>query len=366
MGAHPLGRVAFDSSLAGEKTTGIGLYTVELARALASGPARDALWFLGGRASALPRAVPHTPASVGSRSLWVIGEVPGLLETLGATVFHGVCNFVLPLVRPRKARLVLTVHDVIPLTHPETVSRPYRLQFAAWLGRSVGLADGILCPSEATRAELTRRFPAARVIGVSPLGVDHVPDRATVASRGESSGRPTVVHVGALDPRKNVGVLLAAFERLPRARELCLALVGQRVFGSAPLVAEAERLRRRGLDVRLCGHLPARELQALVARAAMLVCPSGAEGFGLPPLEGLRLGAPVVASRIPAHLEVLADAALFAAAGDPDSLAEQMTRVLEDAPLARSLRERGPARAAEFSWRRCADLTLAAYRSVVG
>ncbi len=364
--AVPDGPLALDCSLAGGAPTGIGRYTVRLAAALAAGPLRDRLWLLGGRAAVLPRRVAHAPARVASRTLWMLGEVPPLLVSRRARLFHGLANFTLPLTRPPRTRFVLTVHDLIPLTHPATVSRPFRMQFSAWLARSLGLCDAVVCDSEATRRELLARFPGAPAT-VVPLGADHVPGRAAaLAAEPLAPDRRHVLYVGALDARKQVDVLLAAFERLPRARELALVLAGAPAFGAAALLARVEALRAAGLDVRLPGPLPAGRLWGAMARADVLCCPSGAEGFGLPPLEGLALGAPVVASRIAAHEEVLGDAARYVNPGDPDDLGEALSRVLEDETCAEELRRRGPPRAARFTWRRCAEETAAVWERVLG
>ena len=359
--------LAIDTSLAGERTTGIGLYTLRLAAEFARGPLAQRLWFLGGRDEALPAGIAHSPARLRSRSLWMLSEAPRLLASHGAQLFHGLSNFPLPLQRPGGTRLLLTVHDVIPLTHPESVSRAFRLQFKAWLARSLQLCDAVLCDSEATRGELVARFPDVRATVVH-LGADHVPSREQALSSAAAIAgpRPYVLYLGALDARKNVGVLLRAFEALPGARALTLVIIGQTAFGSGPVREEIERLRHAGLDIRTPGHLPAEEVWAALARAAVLCCPSSAEGFGLPPLEGLALGVPVVASGIPAHREILGDAALFAAPGEVDELSEALRRALEDTELARSLRARGPIRAAKFTWRRCADETSSVYRMVLG
>jgi glycosyltransferase involved in cell wall biosynthesis len=296
----------------------------------------------------------------------MLGEVPKLLLRHEARLFHGLSNFPLPLQRPGRTRFLLTVHDVIPLTHPESVSRSFRLQFAAWIARSLQLCDAVLCDSEATRTELTARFPEVPS-SVVHLGADHVPTRErALRAAAVVSDRPYVLYLGALDARKNVGVLLKAFEALPRARELALVVVGQAAFGSGELLREVERLRRAGLDIRTPGHLPADQVWGALARAAVLCCPSGAEGFGLPPLEGLALGVPVVASGIAAHREILGEAALFADGGDADDLSSALQRALEDTELARMLRARGPGRAATFTWRRCADETSSVYRAVIG
>ncbi len=360
----PPAAVALDTSLAGARTTGIGLYTVRLAAGLAETDLRGRLWFLGGDGAALPPGMPHAPARTRSRTLWMAGEVPGLLEARGARLFHGLCNFALPLRKPRGTRFALTVHDVIPLTHPDTVSRPYRIQFAAWIRRSLDLCDAVLCDSEATRRELCARFPGAPATVVH-LGADHAPAPEAARACPPLSPKPHVLYVGALDARKQVGTLLDAFARLPRSRDCALLLVGQPAFGAEALLAQVERLRADGLDVRPVGHLPVAELWGAVAGASVLCCPSGAEGFGLPPLEGLALGVPVVASRIPAHEEVLGDAARFFAPGDPDDLAAALAAVLDGAPAAAELRRRGPPRAARFTWRACAGATAAVYRRLI-
>ncbi|MHB8420495.1 MAG: glycosyltransferase family 4 protein [Myxococcales bacterium] len=359
----PPSALALDASLAGGRTTGIGLYSVRLVRELAAGPCRDRLWLLGGSLSALPTGIPHSPARLRSRTPWMLAEVPALLGRHRARLFHGLCNFALPLFRPGRTRFVLTVHDLIPLSQPASVSRAYRLQFELWLRRSLRLCDAVICNSEATRQELLARFPSAPATVVH-LGADHVPGRGELPPGQAPSERPYILYLGTLEARKNVLALLRAFEALPRAREVSLAIVGQRAFGARAVLAEAARLRQAGLDVRLLGHLGEPELWRTLAGAAVLCCPSGAEGFGLPPLEGLALGVPVVASDIAAHREVLGDAALFTPPGDADALAQALSRALEDSSLARDLRRRGPERAARFTWRRCAEETAAVYARI--
>ncbi|HUB09913.1 MAG TPA: glycosyltransferase family 1 protein [Myxococcales bacterium] len=358
----PAAAFALDTSLAGGRTTGIALYATRLARELASGPCQGRLWMLGGAAEALP-AAPHSASRLRSKTAWMLAEVPALLRRHRPRLFHGVCNFALPLWRPARTRFVLTVHDVIPLENPGSVSRPYRAQFELWLRHSLRLCDAVICDSEATRRSLLARFPGAPAVVVH-LGADHVPPREALPPAPSLARRAYVLYVGALEARKNVTALLSAFEQLPQSRDVALVLAGQHAFGADAVTRGVERLVRAGLEVRLVGHLPEGELWSAIAGAAVLCCPSGAEGFGLPPLEGLALGVPVVASDIAVHREVLGDAALFAAAGDAGALSQALNRALEDEGLSRDLRRRGPARAAGFTWRRCAEATAAVYARV--
>jgi glycosyltransferase involved in cell wall biosynthesis len=358
--------IALDASLLGGRTTGIGLYTEKLIAALARGGLRDRLLALGGRSSRLPRGLHHVPARSGSRSAWMIGEVPQLLSSQGVAVFHGMANFLMPLRRPGRTRLVLTVHDLIPLTHPETVSRPFRLQFGAWLSRSLSVTDRVICNSETTRRALLDRYPqvSAEVIH---HGVDHVPSRDRLAPPGPTD-KPYFLYVGALDARKNLPALMDAFDlwcdRNP-GEGTALALAGSATFGSGPVLEAVERLRRRGRDVRLLGHLPSARLWSLMAGARLLSCPSSYEGFSLPPLEALALGVPVVASDIEAHREVLGDAALLISPDSVEALADAFTRIVSDRLGTESLRKRGLERAAGFTWQQSAEKTEKIYLSLI-
>jgi len=362
------GPIALDTSLVGGRTTGIGLYTENLVTALARRSLADRLIAMGGRVSRLPSGILHLPATSNSRSAWMIGEVPEILINRRVAIFHGMANFLLPLRRPGRTRMVLTVHDLIPLNHPETASRAFRLQFGAWMTHSLSLVDRVICNSEATRATLRDRFPgtAAEVIH---LGVDHVPPRDELPppDAPDALVKPYFLYVGALDARKNLPTLLAAYELWCTQNgrgQAALVLAGAATFGAAPVLALVARLRERGHDIRVLGHLSSTRLWSILGGAALLCCPSHYEGFSLPPLEALALGVPVVASDIDVHREVLGDAATLVPPDGAAAFAEAFTRVLSDAGCTERLRKRGLARAAGFTWERCAEQTEAVYRSL--
>jgi glycosyltransferase involved in cell wall biosynthesis len=360
------GAIALDTSLLGGKTTGIGLYTENLVAELARGDLRERLIALGGRASRLPAGLVHLPARSASRSAWMVGEVPEILASRRAALFHGMANFLLPLRRPGPTRLVLTVHDLIPLNHPETASRGFRLQFGAWLDHSMTLVDRVICNSETTRGALADRFPRIEA-EVIHLGADHVPPRERLAG-SDPIGKPYFLYVGALDARKNLPALLAAFE-LWRARngrdQTALVLAGPATFGARPVLAQIEGVRTQGVDVRVLGHLSVPRLWSVLAGAELLCCPSRYEGFSLPPLEALALGVPVVASDIEVHREVLGDAARLVPPDSIEGFAEAFTQVLTDREATAELKHAGLARAATFTWWRCAQQTEAVYRSIL-
>jgi glycosyltransferase involved in cell wall biosynthesis len=206
--------------------------------------------------------------------------------------------------------------------------------------------------------------PAAqlRVVHLAPTPLP--PATADVAALRTRLGLegPFFLYVGTLEPRKNLPLLLRAFERLGARAGVHLALAGPRGWLDEPIVAAAARLGER---VRLLGPVPPADLAALYAAAEVFVFPSRYEGFGLPPLEAMAAGTPVVAARASCLPEVLGDAALFVEPDDEAGLAEALGQLLDDPALRTELRQRGLARAAGFSWERTAAETLAVYREAV-
>ncbi len=355
-----IGPVAFDASLWDEPITGIGLYTHCLAEGLSARGVR--LHRLGARVSG------EDPRGSLGRTAYVLGRLPEALRQTRAPLYHALGNFNLPLTRTPGTAYVVTVHDLIPLLMPETVSRAYHWQFRAWLARSVQVADRILCVSECTRRDLLARHPEAEgKVSVAYNGVDHVdrhvPDAASRAAL-DALKLPArfALYAGSLDVRKNVGLVLDALERLQaRGRAVPLVLVGQRWFGSGAVEARVERLRARGHDIRALGYQPEGVFYELMRRATVFVFPSRYEGFGLPPLEAMRLGTPAIVSTTGATPEVCGSAAPAVHPDDAAGLSEVMDRLLGSDAERKHWAEAGARHAATFTWARCAEETLAAY-----
>ena len=354
--------MALDATLWDEPTTGIGRYTREVAGALAERGVR--VLRVGARRSG------ELPRRVQSRTLHTLGELPRLLARSGASVFHAVGNVDLPLLRVPGVPFVLTVHDLIPLTSPDTVSWAFHWQFRLWLHRSLRVADHVVCVSAWTRAQLLARHPELDPARVSVVhdGVDHVrpaPLDATSRAWLRSLGLPErwVLFAGALDARKNVDLVLDALERLgPRAPTLVLA--GQRWYGAGPVERRIGLLRAGGLDIRPLGFLAEALLWALMAAAPVFVFPSRDEGFGLPPLEAMSLGTPAIVSTAAALPEVCGEAAVQIAPDDAGALATALERLLED-PAERARRgEAGREHSRAFRWDIVAAHLVEVYRSV--
>ena len=226
-------------------------------------------------------------------------------------------------------------------------------------------ASRLVCVSHATERELLQRYPetAARVRVVAN-GVDpeFSPETDSAAleetRRRHAGGRSFILYLGTLEPRKNVGALLSACELLWEngRRRPDLVLAGGVGWKSFPLARAIARSSFRD-RIHLAGYTDRESARRLYQAAEVFVYPSHAEGFGLPVLEALACGTPVVASTAEALVEVAGDAALYAPAEDVALLARQIARVLDDDAVRRGLSQAGPARAARFSWAAAGEAT---------
>jgi glycosyltransferase involved in cell wall biosynthesis len=357
--------VALDAMLWDEPTTGIGLYTRQVAQAL--GELGVSVLRVGARTSG------EYPRRLRSRTLYALAELPRTLAKLRPSVFHAVGNFDLPLQRLSGTAYVLTVHDLIPLELPETVSPSFRWQFRLWLERSLRIADHVVCDSATTRLGLLERFDwleESRVT-VAHLGVDHVQLPvldATSRTFLDALGLPKeyLLYVGALDARKNVALVLDALERLKPWRRVPFVLVGQRWYGSGPVERRIREMRSAGYDIRNLGFQPEALLHTLMERATVFVFPSRGEGFGLPPLEAMALGTPVVVSTAGALPEVCGEAAVQVRPDDAAGLAAALRRLLESPEERRARAEAGRQHAKQFRWARVGEHLASVYEAVSG
>ncbi len=359
------GPIAFDASLWDEPTTGIGLYTHCLASALE------------GLGVSLERfGAQHSgehPRGRTGRTAYTLARLSQDLGRSASRLYHAHGNFNLPLTRVPGKAFVLTVHDMIPLLMPDTVSRAFHWQFRLWLSRSLSLADRVVCVSARTREDLLARYPeAAGRTEVVHNGVDHV-DAWKVDATGEtflralSLPREFVLYAGSLDVRKNVSLVLDAVERLQaRGRPTSLVLLGQSWFGSGSVEARVRRMREEGHDIRPLGYQSEPIFYELMRRATVFAFPSRYEGFGLPPLEAMRLGVPVIASNAGSLPEVCGDAALMVSPDDAEGLAWAIDGVMRSPTEQRRLAEAGRRQAARFTWKSAAEKMLAVYESVLG
>ncbi len=302
---------------------------------------------------------------VGARVLARLWE-RGLPPTLAGTVVHALTPLAPARLRSGQS-LVVTVHDAIPYTHPETLTP----RGAAWhrlmIERAADLAAALIVPTAAVAEALAHAGVAGRIEvigeGVAPVFKSPIP-AAEVERIRARLGLPDryLLTVGTLEPRKGLDVLLDAMA-CERTDRTALAVVGQPGWGDSDVAAEA---RRRGISDRVLvlGKLPDTELAGVLAGAAVSVVPSRSEGFGLPLLEAMSRGIPVIHSDSAALLEVAGGAGLSVPVGDAPALARAIATVLNDLELAGRMSTAGRLRAADFSWDTVAEQLWTLYREV--
>ena len=298
---------------------------------------------------------------------WAASGRPALPPSLAnRDVLHAPSAAAIPPKGPRQ-RLVVTVHDVAFLTHPEMFPPRWRFLFRAGLRRAVRTADAILTVSKYTASEIRR------LTSVDPARVHAAPlapalpttdaDPEAVADRYRIP-RPYLLYNGLLEPRKNLIRLVHAYRRVAAAgAPHALVLAGGLGWKHDELLSELKQAAPG--HVVLTGHVADADLDAIFRGAAAFVYPSLVEGFGLPVLDAMARGIPCVVSSTTSLPEVAGDAALIADPLSIPGLAGALSRVLMDAALAARLAEAGREHAAGFSWRRTAEATLQVYRSIL-
>lgn len=375
-------RVGLDGLPLTSPKTGVGHYTFELARALPRAEPSSsfeiiypstypAIKFIeNGKGVVLTDNLRLERVRVGllGRHWWSLG-LPRYVRRHNLELFHGT-NYDIPLGRP--CATVLTIHDLSPLLHPETHNKRSVQRARRRLPLMARVADAIITPTESvrrevcenlgTRAEKVFAIPEAARACFRPLAFAETAD----VRRRLGIGDDFLLAVGTLEPRKNLSLLVGAFEQITRERlrpNTQLVIAGGRGWLSGALFAAIEKSPARD-RILLTDYLHDEDLRALYASCRAFIYPSIYEGFGLPPLEAMACGAPVIASRIPALTEIAGPAALFF---DPKSVDELTQRILElldhehGEKALRTITTAGKQRAAEFSWEITACQTLQVY-----
>jgi glycosyltransferase involved in cell wall biosynthesis len=294
---------------------------------------------------------------------------PFALWQHGIDLVHGMA-YALPFLSP--ARGIVTVHDLSFLLFPSVFNRVNRLYVSAITRQTVRRAQAVIADSENTRQDLIRLLgvPAQKVVAI-PLGVDAgyaPPPPDQVAQFRQRAGLPDrfILFLGTLEPRKNLAVLVRAYAELRRVdpHAPTLVLAGGAGWRYAPLFGLVEELGLKD-HILFPGFVPQSDVTLWYAASETFVYPSLYEGFGLPPLEALACGTPVVTSTASSLPEVVGDAALLVPPDDPTALADALRRLLADTGLRAEMRARGLARAARFTWLRTAEATVDVYNRVL-
>lgn len=347
--------IALDGMPLASQLTGVGHYTAELARNLAVVAPSDSFTLVA-------------PDGLLKRRWWSLGLPLHLLRN-SYDLFHGT-NYEVPLWSRRPS--VVTIHDLSLLLHPE-VHEQRLVRRARWrLPLMAKSASKIITPSASVKSEVCEMLgvPAEKV-AVTPEAPRPAFKRREDAGVAELLKRlgldgDFVLYVGTIEPRKNLRRLVEAFERLLRSTSLSPKLVI--AGGKGWLMDDFDSLiRQKGLADRVCltGYLQDEDLCGLYSTCAAFVYPSLYEGFGLPPLEAMACGAPVITSRIPSVMETVSSAARLVDPTDIDDLAQSMKEFLSDKEARKHYADLGRTHVKKFSWEQTAAKTLDVYRELV-
>jgi glycosyltransferase involved in cell wall biosynthesis len=361
--------VGFDATTLVGRISGVGGYTARLLEALCPEVGRDGLERLVvfSNREVTPPATPgvdvYARRRFPVRSAWMQLVLPGILRQARPDVVH-FTNYLAPLLGD--VPFVVSFHDMSLTLLPEAHTLKKRLLTASLVPAVARRARRILVPSESTRSDV------ARLLDVDPGRIRLVPYAASPLYRPRADAPvpggvrpPYFLYVGTVEPRKNLARTLRAFARvaasLPGHQ---FVIVGQEGWKYGEVLEEARRRDLAGRVV-LKGYVPEAELPALYGHALALVYASLYEGFGLPVVEAMACGTPVLTSDGSSLSEVAGGAALLVDPRSEDAIAEGLLRLASDGALREALRARGLARARSFSWERTARETIAVYREVV-
>jgi glycosyltransferase involved in cell wall biosynthesis len=295
-------------------------------------------------------------------------HVPWVLRREKPDVFHAPHYVLPPAVR---CRSVVTIHDCIHLMFPQYLRNRAAYAYArAAMWAAARSSDCILTVSEASKRDILHFFnvPAEKIVVVYNAIDEHfsvTPSDDAVARVREryQLDHTFVLYVGNIKPHKNLVRLIEAFDELRKSgfEDVKLLIIGDEI-SKLPALRRAVHKHKLHKHVRFLGYLTDDTLAVLYRLAALFVFPSLYEGFGLPPLEAMASGTPVVTSNVSSLPEVTGDAAILVNPYDVDSIVDGMRRVLSDPALAAELGRRGRARAREFSWARSVERTRDVYR----
>ncbi len=366
-------RVGLDGYPLAEPRTGVGHYTLELARALARISPSDEFELVSPapfttevldeiECAQLPNLRTSNPKSSSIRGHWWSVGLPMYARRARFDLFHGT-NFDVPLWKKRRS--VVTIHDLSALLHPEKHRSRLVRRARLRLPLVVRVADMIITPTESVKREVCQRFK----VKSEKVSAIHLAARQSfqpVARKRLGIEDEFLLFVGTLEPRKNLLTLLKAFEQIVAQGSLHPQFVI--AGGEGWLMNEVSAyLKKASISgrLRVTGYLDDDDLRALYSSCRVFIYPSVYEGFGLPPLEAMACGAPVIAGRIPSLQETLGSAARLVEPLDVDALAKSIIELLDDKKQRQKLKAAGREQAERYSWEKTARRTLSVYENLV-
>ena len=370
---EPIGLIAYALD---RKPSGIGQYTLRLMEALSSSGCEPLILQSGGWPENFRPGSHQTIPLPGTALLPLLLSLGQLqigwhTRRMGLKLVHDPTGTIPLGFCP--AKRVTTICDTIPLVFPEVSSVLERLIYQLWLPLVVKKMDALITISQHSKSDLQKHLKVpTEKINVTPLSAGNkfrVLPRSEIETSLVRVGveRTYILSVGSVEPRKNLLRLLDAYHLLLKwSKRWRLVIVGApNYWKSSPVVAKVERMGLQD-QVQFTGYIPDEDLPALFNGADLFCFPSLYEGFGLPVLEAMACGTPVVTSNGSSLPEVAGEAAILVNPNNINEITSAMQRVLEDPELANDLRQRGLEQAAQFTWEKTAHETIAVYEKVLG
>lgn len=374
-------RIGFDSHALRPPFTGIGNYSWNLIKALREIDAASEFDFFSYYLRGQEIRVPEHPRNkiqerrklpwMLMQKTWMALGVPSAERWFGDfDIVHGLFHFAPP---SKRAKRVITVYDIAFLKYPERFKPAHARHFARSTGHSVRSCDAVIAISENTKKDIVDCYgiSPSKVIA-TPLGIDQETFHPILDAQALEAGRKrfglkgkVILYIGTLEPRKNLGVLLDAFELINGKHRggFQLVLAGRQGHGMETLMPRLEKLVSAGLAL-VPGYVSQADAVLLYNLAEVFAYPSVYEGFGFPPLEAMASGCPVVTSNTSSLPEVVGTAGLTVDPLDPTALAEALLRVATEPGLRQKLVMDGLSRAKEFTWARTARMTWELYQKL--
>ncbi len=364
-------RIGIDVSRLREEKRGVGHYLFNLLENISRLDKEDEFYLYS------PRPIKFYPAQGGNwhyrfghlplpGSFWFQTEGKRFIQKDKIDVFFGSCD-ILPLGLPKEVKKVLVVHDLVFVLYPETMANYNRFVHKLFFAKSIKASDTIIAVSQATKRDIVKYFrvePEKIFViyeGVKEIFSPSEEEKILNLRQRYDLLKPYILNVGTLEPKKNHITLLKAFARLKVDWDL--VIIGKKGWKAEGFFSALKELR---IDerVKILGYLPAEDLPLFYAGAEIFVFPSLYEGFGLPVLEAMACGTPVICSNVSSLPEVGGDAVLYFNPSSVEELVSQIERLIGDSNLKEKLKEKGKKRAKEFNWQKTAEETLKVLKSV--
>lgn len=355
-------KIAIDTQTTLGKKTGFGFYVSNLVRQLEKIDKQNDYIFLK----------PETDQDFSTPKRWVWDQItiPRLARKAQVDILHQPC-FSTPIFY--RGKVVVTIHDLISVFFGHNIPFWSRQFFGRWMPFTYRFADHLIAVSQHTKKD------AIKVLGIPEEKITVIHEAAdekyqlitesnviaTIRRKYQIGDDPFILHVGTLEPRKNLPFLVRAFALAKKDRQLPekLVITGKKGWYYEGLFQLVDELKLNE-EIIFTGYVEDDDLPAIYNAAKLFAFPSLYEGFGLPPLEAMASGTPVISSNTSSMPEVVGEAGILLPPENEQAWAEAMTRVLTDEKLWQSMREQGLAQAKKFSWSKCARETIAVYEKV--